>query len=40
MSARPRLEVLLVDDDARIRRTLRGVLEDEGHAVAEAAGGA
>jgi two-component system nitrogen regulation response regulator NtrX len=34
------LTVLLVDDDARIRGSLRGVLEDEGHAVAEADGGA
>ena len=32
--------MLLVDDDARIRSTLRGVLEDEGHAVAEAPDGA
>ena len=30
--------MLLVDDDAAIRRTLRGVLEDEGHTVAEASG--
>jgi two-component system nitrogen regulation response regulator NtrX len=34
------LRVLVVDDDAQIRRTLRGVLEDEGHQVAEAADGA
>jgi DNA-binding NtrC family response regulator len=34
------LDVLVVDDDARIRGTLRGVLEDEGHAVAEASGAA
>ncbi|MEK7331257.1 MAG: sigma-54 dependent transcriptional regulator [Candidatus Eisenbacteria bacterium] len=40
MSARQRLDVLLVDDDARIRSTLRGVLEDEGHAVVEAPDGA
>jgi two-component system nitrogen regulation response regulator NtrX len=40
VSTRQRLDVLLVDDDARIRGTLRGVLEDEGHAVAEASGGA
>jgi two-component system nitrogen regulation response regulator NtrX len=40
MSARQRLDVLLVDDDARIRSALRGVLEDEGHKVAEAPGGA
>ena len=31
-----KLDVLLVDDDSRIRRALRGVLEDEGHAVDEA----
>jgi len=35
-----RLDVLLVDDDPRIRRALRGVLEDEGHSVDEAADGA
>jgi len=34
------LRVLVVDDDSQIRRTLRGVLEDEGHHVAEAADGA
>jgi two-component system nitrogen regulation response regulator NtrX len=34
------LDVLVVDDDPEIRRTLRGVLEDEGHAVAEAQDGA
>jgi two-component system nitrogen regulation response regulator NtrX len=39
MSARHKLEVLVVDDDARIRSMLRGVLEDEGHAVAEAGDG-
>ncbi|MBI1795819.1 MAG: sigma-54-dependent Fis family transcriptional regulator [Candidatus Eisenbacteria bacterium] len=39
MSARGKLDVLLVDDDARIRSSLRGVLEDEGHTVAEAADG-
>jgi len=33
------LRVLVVDDDSQIRRTLRGVLEDEGHQVAEAADG-
>jgi len=37
MRARSRLEVLVVDDDSRIRRALRGILEDEGHAVDEAA---
>ena len=31
-----KLEILLVDDDSRIRRALRGVLEDEGHGVDEA----
>jgi len=31
-----KLDVLLVDDDSRIRRALRGVLEDEGHGVDEA----
>ncbi|HKQ56953.1 MAG TPA: sigma-54 dependent transcriptional regulator [Candidatus Eisenbacteria bacterium] len=40
MNARKRLEVLLVDDDSRIRRALRGVLEDEGHTVDEAPDGA
>jgi two-component system nitrogen regulation response regulator NtrX len=34
------LSVLLVDDDSRIRRALRGVLEDEGHRVDEAPDGA
>jgi two-component system nitrogen regulation response regulator NtrX len=34
------LSVLIVDDDARIRRALRGVLEDEGHRVDEAPDGA
>jgi two-component system nitrogen regulation response regulator NtrX len=40
MRSRSKLEVLLVDDDPRIRRALRGVLEDEGHVVAEAPDGA
>ena len=40
MSPRGRLDVLLVDDDPGIRRTLRGVLEDEGHTVGEAPDGA
>lgn len=31
-----KFQVLLVDDDAAIRRQLRGVLEDEGHTVDEA----
>ncbi len=39
MTVRNRLNVLLVDDDPRIRSTLRGVLEDEGHTVAEAPDG-
>jgi two-component system nitrogen regulation response regulator NtrX len=39
MSARERLNLLVVDDDPAIRASLRGVLEDEGHAVAEAASG-
>src|SRR5439155_27060679 len=37
MPERERYAVLTVDDDARIRRTLRGVLEDEGHETGEAA---
>ena len=36
MVNRATFQVLLVDDDAAIRRQLRGVLEDEGHTVAEA----
>jgi DNA-binding NtrC family response regulator len=36
MSTTRRLEVLIVDDDPAIRRQLRGVLEDEGHAANEA----
>ena len=36
MSVTNRLDVLVVDDDAAIRRQLRGVLEDEGHLVTEA----
>ena len=39
MTAETALQVLVVDDDPEIRRTLRGVLEDEGHRVAEAADG-
>ena len=39
MTARARLDVLVVDDDADIRQMLRGVLEDEGHAVTEAPDG-
>ncbi len=37
MSERVRCNVLIVDDDAAIRGQLRGVLEDEGHTVHEAA---
>ncbi len=36
MVERERFTVLMVDDDAAIRRQLRGVLEDEGHTTAEA----
>jgi len=36
MAERERFQVLVVDDDAAIRRQLRGLLEDEGHAVTEA----
>src|SRR5262245_50048921 len=36
MAQREQFAVLTVDDDARIRRTLRGVLEDEGHETGEA----
>ncbi len=39
MTARARLDILVVDDDPQIRNTLRGVLEDEGHAVTEAGDG-
>ena len=39
MTAKTGLTVLVVDDDAQIRKTLRGVLEDEGHAVGEAPDG-
>jgi two-component system, NtrC family, nitrogen regulation response regulator NtrX len=35
-----RFQLLVVDDDAAIRRQLRGLLEDEGHAVTEAANAA
>jgi len=39
MTAKTGLSVLVVDDDGQIRKTLRGVLEDEGHSVGEAADG-
>jgi two-component system, NtrC family, nitrogen regulation response regulator NtrX len=39
MNERTALQILVVDDDPEIRRTLRGVLEDEGHRVAEAGDG-
>ena len=39
MTAKTGLSVLVVDDDGPIRKTLRGVLEDEGHTVGEAADG-
>src|SRR2546426_5766527 len=35
----PRLEVLVVDDDAAIRESLRMVLEHAGHTVSEAESG-
>ncbi len=37
MSDPDRFRLLVVDDDAAIRRQLRGLLEDEGHVVTEAA---
>ena len=40
MAERERFQVLVVDDDSAIRRQLRGVLEDEGHVVSEAANAA
>ena len=39
MTESTELQILVVDDDPEIRRTLRGVLEDEGHRVAEAGDG-
>jgi len=33
MTAKRRLEVLVVDDDPRVREAVRLLLEDEGHAV-------
>ena len=35
MTARRRLEILIVDDDADIRAGLRGLLEDEGHGATD-----
>ncbi|MFN8589550.1 MAG: sigma-54 dependent transcriptional regulator [Candidatus Eisenbacteria bacterium] len=40
MSKKEAFSLLVVDDDAAIRRQLRGVLEDEGHRVSEAANAA
>ena len=40
MTAKNPLTVLVVDDDPDIRRTLRGVLEDEGHDVTDVGDGA
>ncbi len=40
MTPKTGLTVLVVDDDPQVRHTLRGVLEDEGHAVIEATDGA
>ncbi|WP_437680825.1 response regulator [Sorangium sp. So ce131] len=39
MSSRPGRRILIVDDDAAIRRTLGELLEEEGYAVASAANG-
>ncbi|AUX41618.1 chemotaxis protein CheY [Sorangium cellulosum] len=39
MSSRPGKRILIVDDDAAIRRTLGELLEEEGYAVASAANG-
>ncbi|HEY2954261.1 MAG TPA: sigma-54 dependent transcriptional regulator [Candidatus Eisenbacteria bacterium] len=39
MSATGRLQILVVDDEEDIRRALRGMLEDRGHSVEEAATG-
>ncbi|NOT33643.1 MAG: sigma-54-dependent Fis family transcriptional regulator [Candidatus Eisenbacteria bacterium] len=39
MTAKKILQILVVDDDPAIRPRLRGVLEDEGHEVREAADG-
>ncbi len=36
MSATPRIEVLVVDDDEAVRRAVRGVLEDAGCRISEA----
>jgi two-component system nitrogen regulation response regulator NtrX len=40
MAESDRFQLLVVDDDAAIRRQLRGLLEDEGHVVTEAANAA
>jgi two-component system nitrogen regulation response regulator NtrX len=40
MSDPDRFQLLVVDDDAAIRRQLRGLLEDEGHVVTEGANAA
>jgi len=37
MNARKQLDILIVDDDADIRASLRGLLEDEGHAATDVA---
>src|ERR1700722_5370916 len=39
LRARVRMDILLIDDEASLRRTLRTTLESMGHAVAEAANG-
>ncbi len=39
MSSNARLEILVVDDEAEIRASLRGTLQDDGHVVEEAESG-
>ena len=39
MTAPAAFQILVVDDDPEIRRSLRGALEDEGHLVSEASNG-